>query len=166
MHDPERIHTGDKANMLKAPEAVVEFLRGIRVPFEHCHAGLQLGNIRQLALFRAVFPVDRVTPVIDAAALISESLHKQAGAANAPSIVCSRADIGPAEALLYGGDQFIDIKHYAHLPSEKWGVEVTGLHPRQAVLLFLPSYCPHAAGQGSRGVCQGFPGYCIPMKTD
>ena len=70
MNDPERIHTGDKADVLKVAKTVIELLRGVCVPFEHSHAGLQLGNVRQFALFRAVFPVDRVAAMVDAGSLV------------------------------------------------------------------------------------------------
>ena len=104
VHDLERIHTGDKANVLEVAEPVIKLLRRVRVPFEHCHAGLQLGNVRQFALFRAVFPVDRVAAMVDTGSLIPVCLHEQAGTVNSPGIVGTRGDIGPAKTLLHGGN--------------------------------------------------------------
>ena len=93
MYDPERIHTGDQAYMLEVTETIIELFRGIRIPLEYRHAGLQLADARQFALFRAVFSVDRVTAMVDGSPLIPESLHEKPGAVDAPGVIGARVEV-------------------------------------------------------------------------
>ena len=90
--------------MLEIPKAIVELFRCIGIPFEHRHAGLQLADTGQFAFLRTVFPVDCVAPMVDAGPLILESLHKKAGAVNAPAVVGTWADVRPAQAFFHGSD--------------------------------------------------------------
>ena len=101
MDDPKRIRAGYKTDMLEVSETIIELFRGIGIPLEHCHARPELANTGQLALFRTVFPVDRVAAMVDGSPLIPECFHEQTGTVNAPGIIGARRDIRPAQALCY-----------------------------------------------------------------
>ena len=75
--------------MLEVSKTVIELFRGIGIPFEHCHARSELADTGQLALFGAVFPVDRVATMVDGCTLIPVRFHKQTGA-----MVCVTALLG------------------------------------------------------------------------
>ena len=77
MDNPERIHADDQTNMLEVTEAIIELFRRIGIPLEHRHAPLQLAHAGQLALVRAVLPVDRVAAMVDGSPLIPVTLHKK-----------------------------------------------------------------------------------------
>ena len=98
VNDPEGIYRTHQADVLKISLTVIELCWGLGVPFENGHAGAKLGHACQLALFRAVFPVDGVASVIDAGTLILESLHEKPGAVNAPGVIGAWTNIGPTQA--------------------------------------------------------------------